>query len=91
MAFRRLTDLSCKISKSISLRLHPEIYTVLKKEADERTLDSGRRISIGDIVRELISEKKGSPSKSIKLGNKAAIVNMEACFYQDDFFLEGIS
>lgn len=56
MAFRRTTDLPCKISKTVSLRLHPEIYDLLQTEAGKRTLVNGRRISIGDIIREIIKE-----------------------------------
>lgn len=56
MAFRRTTDLPCRISKTVSLRLHPEIYDLLQIEAGERTLVNGRRISIGDVIREIIKE-----------------------------------
>lgn len=52
MAFRRTTSLPCKISKKISLRLHPNTYSAIKNEADRRTLEEGKIVTIGDIIRE---------------------------------------
>lgn len=68
MAFRRTTNLPCKISRKITLRLHPDIYYILKEEADNKTLETGRLITIGDLIRDVLNKSdltcKGVPQTS---------------------------
>lgn len=81
MAFRRLKDLPCNISRNISLRLHPLVYNYLKEEAAKRTLNLGIKVSIGDIIRETLKDKKGDD-----LISENDTVETPTVFYQADFF-----
>lgn len=65
MAFRRTTNLPCKISKKISLRLHPDVHDAILAEANRRTLEEGRLITKGDIIREILNKSKDFPRNTV--------------------------
>lgn len=52
----RSTNLPCKESKTISLRLHKDLVHYLKYLASRKSLEEHRYISIGDLVREVVDE-----------------------------------
>ena len=86
MAFRRTTDLPCKISKNISLRLHPKIYLLLSEEAGRRPLEKGKKVTVGDIVREFVSERLPAIGEESEPSLNSKSVESTKPFYRQLFF-----
>lgn len=62
-----MTDLPCKDSRSISLRLHKEFYHYLKHLASKQSLEEQRYVSIGDLVRDAVKESFELPDNVYEL------------------------
>lgn len=52
----RSTTLPCRDSKTISLRIHKDTFHYLKHLASTKSIEEGRYISIGDLIREVVDE-----------------------------------